>query len=284
MTYKQLAILTISKLVPLYGEREAHAIQRYLFSSLRELNSADWLLIQQEEVDKEFEYKILSYIPRLLNFMPVQYVVGTAYFCGMIFEVSRDVLIPRPETEELVELIVNQLSPEKEYHILDIGTGSGVIAISLSKLVPKSLITATEVSEQALKVAELNARKHNAEVRFLKEDILNSTSDTVGEFDIIVSNPPYVKESEASQMSANVLNYEPRLALFVKDEDPLVFYRSIIEFSLQHLTKEGMLWLEINEAEGENIRKLLEKTGFKEVSVLEDLNSKPRFVRAIMRK
>lgn len=284
MTYEQLAILTINKLEPLYGIREARAIQKYLFSSQRDLNIADWLLINQEEADKDFETKMLSYLPPLLNYMPVQYVVGTAYFCGMKFDVSPGVLIPRPETEELVELIVHQLSTEKEYHILDIGTGSGAIAVSLSKLLPKSLITAIDVSDQALKVAEFNARKHNTEVRFVKEDILNSSSDIVGEFDIIVSNPPYVKESEATQMSANVLNYEPHLALFVKDDDPLIFYRAIISFSQQHLSKDGMLWFEINEAEGHNISKLLQIAGYTEVSVLEDFNSKPRFVRATFRK
>lgn len=281
MTYDELSTLLISNLEPIYGERESRAIQRYLFTSLEGIDTGKWLLKRYEQVDNELVLKVKSFLPKLLDHVPVQYLVGKAFSNDLEFVVTPEVLIPRPETEQLVTLIIENISKNKTCSILDIGTGSGIIAISLAKFLPYSQVTAMDVSIKALEIAALNARNNNVNIELLKDDILNPKEKFGDKFDIIVSNPPYVKDSEAEQMHQNVLKHEPHLALFVRDNEPLVFYNAIIDFARENLNNQGILWFEINENEGDNMKRLLVEKGFQSVEVIDDFNSRPRFTKAI---
>lgn len=281
MTYDELSTLLISNLEPIYGERESRAIQRYLFTSLEGIDIGKWLLKRHEQVDNELVLKVKSFLPKLLDHVPVQYLVGKAFSNDLEFVVTPEVLIPRPETEQLVTLIIENISKNKTCSILDIGTGSGIIAISLAKFLPYSQVTAMDVSIKALEIAALNARNNKVNIELLKDDILNPKEKFGDKFDIIVSNPPYVKDSEAEQMHQNVLKHEPHLALFVRDNEPLVFYNAIIDFARENLNNQGILWFEINENEGDNMKRLLVEKGFQSVEVIDDFNSRPRFTKAI---
>lgn len=288
MTNGQLASFVINKLEHIYGLREARAIQRYLFSFLLDRSTADWLMIRDEKADEELEGIILSLLPELMANKPVQYVLGKSWFCDFEFKVTPDVLIPRPETEELVLMISQELKNSQPISILDIGTGSGIIAIALAKLIPGSEVAALDISPSALDVAKINAAHHNVEIDFIECDILSYDNGMQvpdifqgREFNLIVSNPPYVKRSEALFMHENVLRFEPHNALFVRDEDPLIFYRSIVRFAELHLANNGYLYMEINENEGSNMINLLEIHGYSNISLLSDLNGKPRFIKGI---
>jgi release factor glutamine methyltransferase len=296
MTNGQLAYKIIEELQPLYGEREARALQRYLFTSLGNKSLLDWLMIENESVNEVFKTQILQALDDLKNFKPVQYISGEVEFCNLKFDVTPDVLIPRPETEELINIIVNRSDPNAGYNILDIGTGSGIIAISLAVKLANSVVHALDISKEALSVASGNSIKNNVNVEFINFDILNyynyrpdsqNVHHSEGKYldsnllyDIIVSNPPYVKESEKSIMSQNVLRYEPPIALFVPDNEPLLFYSAIINFAKKHLTSYGMLYFEINEKEDGNFKSLLEYRGFGDVEIYTDFNDKPRFISA----
>jgi release factor glutamine methyltransferase len=287
MNYGQLARLVIEKLSPLVGTREAKGIQDYLFYSYKPLGKAKWLLIQNEEVDSDFYEKVIEDLSKLSNHVPVQYVTGKSWFCDLELNVTPDVLIPRPETEELIGHMLTSLDRTQKYEILDIGTGSGAIAIKLAKELKESRITAMDISEKALEVAGINARRHDAEIKFIRQDILvydtsdDITNESIGNYDVIVSNPPYVKKSEMALMSANVLNYEPHLALFVNDDDPLLFYRAILKFSQHHLKSSGQVWFEINENHFNDLEQLLQYFGYKEITGYKDFNNKYRFVKGI---
>ena len=269
------------------------------------------IALEQELRLSESELLTLHFaVKELLKNCPIQYIIGETEFCGMRFFVNENVLIPRPETEELVEKLAvssyqfssfrpkrsevetrakRELSPlvkksPANVSILDIGTGSGCIAISLAKLIPNSDVTAVDVSEKALEVARKNAEANGVNVHFVLDDILNSNVQTHGrasqQFDIIVSNPPYVCESEKSEMRANVLDYEPSTALFVPDNDPLIFYRKILEFAQKALQPNGQIWFEINERFGKETAELCREKGFKNVEIIKDFRGKDRVVRA----
>ncbi len=291
MTYGQLASKIIGELSPIYGDREARAIQLFLFESQIKLTSAKWLLQLNEEATTDFEKKMMAFVPLLKQLNPVQYLVGRVSFCDLEFEVNPEVLIPRPETELLIQLIVKELSPSKGYRIMDVGTGSGAIAISLAYLLKNSSVSAIDISTAALEIATRNANLNKVKVDFSLIDILKynigenyskRTNDqgVNNKFDIIVSNPPYIKESEKVLMKGNVINYEPHLALFVPDEDPLIFYRSIINYSLESLNEDGTLWFEINENEGNKLVRLLNEKGYSKVMTFQDFNDKPRYMKA----
>lgn len=219
----------------------------------------------------------------LLTNRPVQYVIGEASFCDMDFYVDENVLIPRPETEELVYLIIDDLTKSGNNNannrILDIGTGSGCIAISLAKSLNNSHVTAIDISESALNVAKRNAIANRVAIDFIQADILSSPHfDST--FDIIVSNPPYVRNSERKDMRPNVLNFEPSAALFVDDSDPCVFYRHITQLAKDHLNLNGTLWLEINECLGEETLQLCKDNGLINSVVIKDFLGKDRFIKA----
>lgn len=218
-------------------------------------------------------------ITRLNNNEPIQYILGEAYFFGRIFFVSHHVLIPRPETELLVEAVINEFADDKmPGKIIDIGSGSGCIAVSLAIALPKKNIFATDISKEAIIVATSNAIRHEVFIEFFHHDILN-TPLKLNNVDCIVSNPPYIRESESSTMNRNVLAYEPHQALFVTDGDPLVFYRKIVEQATVCLRPGGKVFFEINELYGKEIATLFHEYNFQQVSILKDLDGKDRIVR-----
>ena len=274
-----------SELEKIYGSDEANALIMIL---LEYYFGIDRVKIAMDPELRLSESELLTLhfaVKELLKNKPVQYILGKTEFCGMRFFVDENVLIPRPETEELVNQLVscsvNQLhSPS--FQILDIGTGSGCIAISLAKLLKNSVVTAIDVSEKAITVAKKNAETNGVDVNFIKDDILNPKNQELidNQYDIIVSNPPYVCESEKTEMRANVLDYEPPTALFVADNDPLIFYRKILEFAQKTLTHDGEVWFEINEKLGTEMKDLCGEMGFKNAEIIKDFWEKDRILRA----
>jgi len=232
---------------------------------------------QQEQL-KDITKKLLAHIP-------VQYVLNEAWFAGMKYYVNEDVLIPRPETEELVEWILEEIRGTKYEmrRILDIGTGSGCIPITLKKKLPELSVRAVDISEGALNVATKNAISIGVQVYFLRVDFLDeNTWNSFGRFDIIVSNPPYIKLGEACSMNIKVLEHEPHLALFVPDDDPLLFYKKIAGFAKNHLADKGMIFLEINEALGKEVTELFQSNGYK-TELKKDMQEKNRMVKVTKR-
>ena len=224
-----------------------------------------------------------SITERLKNNEPVQYVLGEAWFGGMKFKVNKNVLIPRPETEELVDWVIkeSQKSKVKSKNILDVGTGSGCIPITLKKKLPDAAISAIDVCSEALFVATENAIDHNTDVDFILLDFLDEKKwQELGQFDIIVSNPPYVKQSEKNGMHVRVKEFEPHQALFVPDNNALLFYRKLSDFSLKHLNPVGSLFVEINEALGDAVVKLFQSAEFKNIELKKDMHGRDRMVKA----
>jgi len=228
-----------------------------------------------------FEY-FESVISRLLYYEPIQYILGTTSFFGLDFKVDKNVLIPRPETEELVAWILNHTNSDKPIKILDIGTGSGCIGISLAKQLPAATVSVLDVSPKALKIAQNNAQLNAVELQYIEANILE-WSAAAHSFDIIVSNPPYVRESEKALMAPNVLEHEPHLALFVENDSPLVFYKAIVDLSKQSLKKEGLLYFEINEFLGSETKTLFATDDFDDVQLKTDIFDKHRMIRATKR-
>lgn len=221
-------------------------------------------------------------VKKLKQHVPIQYILGKADFYGMKFLVNEHVLIPRPETEELVDLIIKE-NKGKKISILDIGTGSGCIAIALKKHIPDASVTALDVSESALNVAKQNAELNKVEINFIHGDILSPELNLGNScYDIVVSNPPYIATAEKASMEKNVLDHEPHLALFVDDTDPLLFYKAISQKALNCLKKEAELFFEINAALGSEAKLVLEERGFKNVCLLKDLNNKNRILRGTL--
>jgi release factor glutamine methyltransferase len=220
-------------------------------------------------------------IRRLNSHEPVQHLIGTTEFCGLEFQVSPAVLIPRPETEELIRLIVRDYAETTgQLNLIDIGTGSGCIAVTLARFLPQASVVAWDLSPEALEVAKLNARTLLAEVEFEQRDILN-VGEEYRRFECVVSNPPYVTLSEAEHMETNVLRYEPHLALFVEDQDPLLFYKAVADFGQQHLNADGACYVEINERFGPQTQQVFEERGYRNVQIFKDIHGKERFVKAV---
>ena len=233
--------------------------------------------------DKEISGKRLDVlnemIARLKKNEPIQYVIGAEVFCGWTFEVNENVLIPRPETQELVRWIEADWKSDAPCRILDVGTGSGCIAISLSKLLEGAEVEAWDISEGALRVARRNADRNEAQVLFRRVDVLKACTEDC-RYDVIVSNPPYITESEKQDMDANVLDWEPHTALFVPDADPLLFYRRIAELGVSMLKEGGALYFEINRAYGEETVRMLEGLGYKQIELRKDNWGNDRMIKA----
>jgi release factor glutamine methyltransferase len=261
----QLKIKFITLLKDEYPAQEVSSFFNLLIEFYLGMNRLDFALKPGKEISLEEENKLESAIHRLSLHEPIQYIIGETEFFGLQFKVDKNVLIPRPETEELVQWILEDIGESKNpsnLKILDIGTGSGCIAVSLAKNLPNAEIFALDISEKALKTARENAGLNKVNVNFIQADILNLEALT-GKFDVIVSNPPYVRELEKVEMHLNVLENEPELALYVKDTDPLIFYRKITKLAHAGLQKDGDLYFEINQYLANETEEILKKSGFK---------------------
>lgn len=272
----------ISQLTPLYDEGEAESFFYLILEEKHHLKRIDLAL----QLDLEFsESEIQGWnviLEQLKLELPIQYILGSTNFYGLKFEVNDKVLIPRPETEELVDWIIRDsfvLRNDSTPKILDIGTGSGCIAIALAKNLPNAQVFAIDVSEEALATAKRNAEQNDVNITFIQKNILETT-DLHQQFDIIVSNPPYVRNLEKAEIKKNVLEYEPHLALFVEDHDALIFYRKIGELAQRNLSKQGQLYFEINQYLGKEMMELLENLGFQNVELKKDIYGNDRMIRS----
>jgi release factor glutamine methyltransferase len=266
------------QLCSIYDKDEANAMILILLEHYFNINRVKMALEPQLRLSESEMLTFHFAVKDLLKNKPIQYIIGETEFCDLKFKVNENVLIPRPETSELVMKIVNSQRPtvNGQQSILDIGTGSGCIAISLAKMISGSEIYALDISEKALEVAKENAVNNNVNVTFIHDDILSLKNKIDTKFDIIVSNPPYVRELEKAEMRDNVLNWEPHNALFVSDNNPLIFYRIILEFAKSHLKENGEIWFEINEFLGKEMTELCNEMGFSQVEVFNDFRGKER--------
>lgn len=280
MTLPEIKNLFLQKLDTLYPETEILSFFYLLLEHHFGTKKID-LALEPELMRKEWPEKRFSEaLHQLLEERPIQYVVGHAEFAGLKFKVNENVLIPRPETEELVAWMLETIDRSQPLRILDIGTGSGCIPITLSLQIPSAEIHAVDISEKALELARENAQRLGAEVRFFNLDILTVKS-LAENYDVIVSNPPYVRLSEKNEMRGNVLKHEPDLALYVRDEDPLLFYRKIAALGKGALTENGMFFFEINENLAEPTGEALSNLNYQSIEVRKDIYGKNRMIRAI---
>lgn len=275
MTYRELW----RTLEPLYGNGEARAVTDYVLDVCFGLSKADILCGAVEEMTAEKTAELNKIFGRLTEGEPVQYVLGRAEFCGRWFDVRPGVLIPRPETEELCAWITADSKASASPKVLDIGTGSGCIAITLQLDMPESKVTAWDISADALDVARENAQQLGANVNFVKLDALNAKPE--GEWDVIVSNPPYICEKEKKDMAVNVLEHEPHTALFVPDADPLLFYRAITRLAVQTLSKGGRLYFEINPIYADDTCRMMRAEGMTAVELRSDMYGKQRMAKGV---
>lgn len=259
-----------------FSAQEAANISRIVCCEMLGQSTVDYYLGKDITLSLKEKQELDGILSRLCNFEPIQYIQGTARFLGRTFRVAPGVLIPRPETEELVETMLKEISPLSR--ILDVGTGSGCIAISLSKELPDAKVSAWDISEEALAIASANNEALQASVRFCQRDVLTCLPDVGERYDVIVSNPPYVIESEKQDMERNVLDWEPFQALFVSDNDPLLFYRRIAELGKVMLVPEGRLYFEINRAFGEAVAAMLREQGYANPRILKDISGNDRIV------
>lgn len=257
--------------------REVQAMIRIICEDIFNYDQVDVALRQESELPEFAPQRITDIIARLRRHEPLQYIVGSARFHGHKFRVTPATLIPRPETEQLVDLIVDE-NPESDLRVLDMGTGSGCIAISLARALKFAQVDALDISRDALEVARANAASLKVRVRFFESDML--APQPPARYDIIVSNPPYVCWSERDAMDRNVKDYEPGQALFVPDSDPLMYYKAIAPYAAQSLERGGQLYLEINQRFGNEVKQLLESAGMDGVRIIEDSYGKVRFAAA----
>jgi release factor glutamine methyltransferase len=271
------------KLNKLYNDQETTNLIALVFNHHFGWNRAD-LSMNGDMIPGEGQFSMVKEsLEKLSSGIPIQYITGETIFAGKTLMVAPGVLIPRPETEELVSLIIND-NIQRQFtsiRILDIGTGSGCIAISLASAFRHSSVDALDISDEALRIASLNVKSCNVNVQLFNLDLLQREQmDTLPGYDIIVSNPPYVTESEKPAMHGNVIEHEPHSALFVPDDDPLRFYRPAAEFAYRHLVRPGLLYFEINERYGTDTRNMILKLGFERAEILRDMFGKERFIRA----
>lgn len=271
----------IAELLPIYGEPEAKALSRHLLAFYLKMEPSQLSLQFDTYLSESLILKINHAKKKLVKQVPLQYITHEAWFGNRPFHVNENVLIPRQETEELLNWIKESHKTRLPASILDIGTGSGCLAVSLALSFPNADVFALDISKAALELAAQNANRHNCRINFLELDILQTTDfhDLPSEVEIIVSNPPYVRESEKALMKVNVLEHEPSLALFVPDSDALVFYRAIARFARRKLAKNGLLFLEINEALGAETLALLFEMGFHS-EIRKDIFEKDRMIKA----
>lgn len=286
MTFREAESIFIDSLSSVYERQEALSINWLCISFICKIERVQYLNLKNKNIPDNQKEKLFEILAELKTGKPVQYILGETEFYGLNFIVNPAVLIPRPETEELVDWV---LSDQKKLNsstdglkIIDIGTGSACIPISIKINIPGADVYGLDVSPEALKTAKVNAIKNKVEINFIEDSILNPTKSELinAKYGIIISNPPYVRITEKSQMMNNVLDYEPHLALFVPDDDSLIFYKAIADFALQHLENNAFLYLEINENLGTETIELLKEKGFINLELKQDLRGKDRMIRA----
>lgn len=281
MLLKQYKTHFFDSLKNIQDEQEIESFFFILTEYLHNLKRVDVALNSNFELSDEEVQKWNAILVDLQQEKPIQYITGEAWFYGLKFEVNENTLIPRPETEELVEWIIESQKSKvqsQKLEILDIGTGSGCIPISLKANLPQANVSAIDVSEKALEMSKRNAELNNVEVNFIQNNILE-VGDLNQHFDVIVSNPPYVRNLEKEEIKKNVLDYEPHLALFVEDTDALLFYRKIAQLALKNLSPNGLLFFEINQYLGKETVELLENIGFKNIELKKDMYGNDRMIR-----
>ncbi len=271
-----------TELKELYPLNEINSFINLIFDKFLNYSSAQLHISQEQEISEDLFKEIVSVCEDLNLQKPIQYILEEAHFFDLKFKVAPGVLIPRQETEELIDWIIQE-NLNKKIKILDIGTGSGCIAITLAKNLPLATVFASDISSKALEIAKLNGESNNVDLQFLQFDILAPTTWTDESFDIIVSNPPYVTEGEKKLMQKNVLDFEPELALFVPDNSPLKFYDKIIDFGKTHLNPNGKIYFEINEAFGKETALLFSENIFTDIFLRKDLNGKDRMLRGVLK-
>jgi len=271
----------ISQLRAIYEESEAENISDWVLEHITGKKRTDRIMNKEKLLNPEQVSQLNQYLDRLLQHEPVQYVLNEAWFCGLKFYVDKNVLIPRPETEELVEWIISDCKfPIDTLSILDIGSGSGCISIALKKRLGKADVWSCDISPEALRVANQNATTLGIDVKFVELDFLNETKrEKLPSFDIIVSNPPYIPVKDKDTMRLNVLNHEPATALFVPDNDELIFYEAMATFGKNHLTENGAIYTEINESLGEATLAMFQANGYK-TELRKDMQGKERMLKA----
>lgn len=269
-----------SALDPIYDKHESDAIIRLVFHYLKGWTLTDMLIHQDEELSPYIREKIEEILQRLLKHEPIQYITGEARFHGMDLKIKPGVLIPRPETDELVDLIIDENKDRDDLRVLDLCTGSGCIAIALARNLPFSKVTAVDFSPIAIEVANENSETLKTKIELVNADIFSWTPSQ--KYDIVVSNPPYVMDKEALTMEKNVLDYEPHEALFVRDENPLEFYARIADIAKATLLAAGKLYFEINPLTANSLKALLKSKGFNDISILPDTSGKSRFLSCVL--
>jgi release factor glutamine methyltransferase len=284
MLIKNYKTTFLQELSSLYDEKEIESFFYLILEKLHGLKRIDLALKPETVIDGIHLKQWKSIVSDLKSYKPIQYILAETEFYGLPFLVNENVLIPRSETEELVQLIISKnlkIQESKNLTILDIGTGSGCIPIALKKNLPNAEVYAIDVSEKALATAQKNAELNNVEVHLMLKDILE-TEDLEQQFDIIVSNPPYVRNLEKAEINPNVLEYEPHLALFVEDNDALLFYRKITKLAKKSLYENGQLYFEINQYLGKETVALVESFGFKNVKLIKDIYGNDRMISAAL--
>lgn len=278
-TIYHLSQYALQELKDSYSKYEIQSICQIIYMDVLHFTNIDIHLRKNEILDKSFINKFLHIIHLLKSNHPIQYILGETEFAGLRFSLNESTLIPRPETAELIHWVKTCCStPQK---IIDIGTGSGCIAITLAHQLPHCQISGIDISTQAVETAKQNADRNSVQLNWMVRDILQFEQYEWESFDVIVSNPPYVRESEKATMEAKVLQFEPATALFVPDEDPLLFYRRICEFGQQQLTPQGKLFFEINEALGKEMLTLMQQQGYTHLELRKDFYGKERMIKGI---
>ncbi|MCM1504307.1 MAG: peptide chain release factor N(5)-glutamine methyltransferase [Muribaculum sp.] len=279
-TLKELFESLRLRLTPMYGAGEADAMTKIIVEDMLHYTPVDAVLRKDTTISAFMCGKIDKVVERLLSGEPLQYILGKARFYGADLRVTPAVLIPRPETEELVDIVVKEQGDKPDLKVLDLCTGSGCIAVTLARVLKFATVTGVDISADALEVAADNAHSSRVKVRWVLADVLTMLPSKSASYDIIVSNPPYVLESEKAEMEGNVLDYEPHLALFVPDSDPLEFYRPIADYASKVLAPGGRIYLEINPLSASSVADCLKSRGFKDVDIIRDISGKQRFVTA----
>ena len=290
MTLEQLKLQFINELATTYPKLEIISFFKLLIDHRLNLSSIDLILKKELEIKPEQLIYFMEDIAKLKQEIPIQYIIGEGFFYDLNFTLNKHVLIPRPETEELVAWILSDIysknsnADQKEIAILDIGTGSGCIAISLAKNLPHAKVFALDNSAEALKIAKINAINNKVKIHLVQADILKITKNmqatlSKNKFDIIVSNPPYIREIEKAKIAKNVLGYEPHQALFVPDTKPLLFYEAILNFATDHLNNKGFCYFEINEALGLAAKSLIAQYKSSHIELRQDLFLKDRMIK-----